>query len=331
MRILITGVGGLIGSNFANFLQNRMHEKEYHVCGLDNFFGGYAEFIPENVRYSCVDLVDADKVEHYFNLYNPDVVYHFAAYAAEGLSPFIRKFNYENNVIASVNVINECIKRDAKLVFTSSMAVYGGQPAPFTESMTPAPVDPYGIAKYTVEQDIKQAHDQFGLRYNIVRPHNVLGINQNIWDKYRNVIGIWIRRAMQKQPILVYGDGEQRRAFSDIDDYLIPLKKLATDFDNETFNIGADKEYTLNEAAAIVQKVASKFSLNVEIQHVEGRHEVKHAFCDHTKAKQMLNFKDDTNLEQLVEKMFAWALQQPDREVKQMKYEIDKNIYSYWK
>lgn len=331
MRILITGVGGLIGSNFADFMHNNVHDTKFYVCGLDNFFGGYTEFVPKDVRYSCVDLVDADKVKHYFDLYKPDVVYHFAAYAAEGLSPFIRRFNYENNVIASVNIINECIKRDAKLIFTSSMAVYGGQPAPFTESMTPAPVDPYGIAKYTVEQDIKQAHDQFGLRYNIVRPHNVLGINQNIWDKYRNVIGIWIRRAMQEQPILVYGDGEQRRAFSDINDYLIPLKKLATDFDNETFNIGADKEYTLNEAAVIVQKVASKFDLNVEIEHVEGRHEVKHAFCDHTKAKQMLNFKDHTNLEQLVEKMFAWALQQPDREVKQMEYEIDKNIYSYWK
>jgi UDP-glucose 4-epimerase len=327
MKILITGVGGLIGSNFADYLQ----KSGYDVLGIDNFFGGYEDFIPPNVPWRKIELTDDKAVADIFTLYKPAVVYHFAAYAAEGLSPFIRKFNYENNVIASVNVINECIKSDAKLVFTSSMAVYGKQDPPFIESMTPAPVDPYGIAKYTVEQDIKQANDQFGLKYNIVRPHNVLGKNQNIWDKYRNVIGIWIRRALKGEPILVYGDGEQKRAFSDINCYLEPLEKLCNGFDNETFNIGADREYTLNEAAEIVQAVAAKYNIAVEIKHVEGRHEVKNAYCDHKKAKQLLNFKDTTDLKQLIQDVFEWAMTQLDRQVKHMNYEVDKNIYSFWK
>jgi UDP-glucose 4-epimerase len=327
MKILITGVGGLIGSNFADNLQ----KSGYDVVGVDNFFGGYEDFIPSNVPWNKVELTDATAVKEFFETHKPNVVYHFAAYAAEGLSPFIRKFNYENNVIASVNVINECIKSDAKLIFTSSMAVYGNQVPPFVESMVPAPVDPYGIAKYTVEQDIKQAHEQFGLRYNIVRPHNVLGKNQNIWDRYRNVIGIWIRRALKGEPILVYGDGEQKRAFSDIACYIEPLKKLCNGFDNEMFNIGADREYTLNEAARAVQAVAAKFNINVNITHVEGRHEVKNAFCDHKKAKQLLDFKDTTNFEQLIYEMFEWAVTQPERKIKHMKYEVDKNIYSFWK
>jgi len=327
MRILITGVGGLIGSNFAGYLQ----KLGYDIVGIDNFFGGYEDFIPLGVPWDKIELTDAKVVADIFAAYRPTVVYHFAAYAAEGLSPFIRKFNYENNVIASINIINECIKTDAKLIFTSSMAVYGEQYPPFIESMTPTPVDPYGIAKYTVEQDIKQANNQFGLRYNIVRPHNVLGRNQNIWDKYRNVIGIWIRRALKGEPILVYGDGEQKRAFSDIACYLKPLEKLCNGFDNETFNIGADREYTLNEAAKIVQAVAAKYNIKVEIKHVEGRHEVKNAYCDHKKAKQLLNFEDTTDLKQLIQDVFEWAMTQPDRQVKHMNYEVDKNIYSFWK
>ena len=260
-----------------------------------------------------------------------DVLYHFAAYAAEGLSPFIRNYNYRNNLICSANLINECVKHDTKFIFTSSMAVYGEQEPPFTEDKRPQPIDPYGIAKYAVECDLKLAHEQFGLRYNIVRPHNVLGIYQNIWDKYRNVIGIFIRKTLNGEPILVYGDGEQTRAFSDIKYYMEPFDKLLTDFDGETFNIGADKHFTLNSVAETVQSIGKKYGYEVPIEHGEPRHEVKHAYCDHTKAKTMLDFQDRTRLDELVESMFVWAMKQPNRKVKHMDYEITKDIYEYWK
>ena len=130
-----------------------------------------------------------------FKTHKPDVVFHFAAYAAEGLSPFIRNFNYRNNLLCSANLINACITYDAKIIFTSSMAVYGNQETPFTEDLRPKPIDPYGIAKYSVEQDLAVSAEQFGLRYSIIRPHNVIGIYQNIWDKYRNVIGIYSQSA----------------------------------------------------------------------------------------------------------------------------------------
>jgi len=329
MKIFVTGCAGLLGSNYCRHLLSNGHQ----VIGIDNLSGGYKAFVPkgENFTFVKLNLENRKKVVELFDEHKPEVLIHFAAYAAEGLSPFIRNFNYRNNLICSANLINECIKNDTKMIFTSSMAVYGEQEPPFTEDKRPQPIDPYGVAKYAVECDLRLAHEQFGLRYNIVRPHNVLGVYQNIWDKYRNVIGIFIRKTLNGQPILVYGDGEQTRAFSDIKYYMEPFDKLLTDYDNEIFNIGADKYFTLNEVAETVQKIGKKYGYDVPIEHGEPRHEVKHAYCDHTKAKTVLDFKDETNLEELIESMFVWAMKQPNRKVKQMEYEVTKDIYEYWK
>jgi UDP-glucose 4-epimerase len=326
--IILTGCAGLLGANFSRYLLNR----DYKVVGIDDLSGGYEDFLPshENFKFHKLDLESGD-IGSIFKEENPDVVFHFAAYAAEGLSPFIREFNYKNNVISSTRIVNECIKHDCKLIFTSSMAVYGDQPAPFTESMIPDPVDPYGVAKYTTEMDIKLAGSQFGLRYTIVRPHNILGIYQNIWDIYRNVIGIFIKKVLDGDSMIVYGDGEQTRAFSDVK-YLLPVFENMIEFyDGELFNIGADKEWTINEVAKIVQEVAKEQGYKGIIEHGEERHEVKHAHCDHTKAKEVANFTDETNVHELIKKMFVWAKDQPERESKKMVYEINKGIYSYWK
>jgi UDP-glucose 4-epimerase len=329
MKIFVTGCAGLLGSNYTRHLLANGHE----VIGIDDLSGGYKAFLPKGEKFTFAkfDLERRKKVVELFEEHKPDVLLHFAAYAAEGLSPFIRNFNYRNNLICSANLINECITHNTKFIFTSSMAVYGEQEPPFTEDKRPQPVDPYGIAKYAVECDLKLAHEQFGLRYNIVRPHNVLGIYQNIWDKYRNVIGIFIRKTLNGQPILVYGDGEQTRAFSDIKYYMEPFDRLLTEHDGETFNIGADKHFSLNEVAEAVQKIGRKYGYEVPIEYGEPRHEVKHAYCDHTKAKTMLDFKDETNLEELIDSMFVWAIKQPNRKVKNMDYEITKDIYDYWK
>jgi len=331
-KVLITGVAGLIGSHFSKYLL----DKGYDVIGIDNLSGGYIDFVDKrfikNNRFYEIDLLDKGGLAKIFDKHKPDYVYHFAAYAAEGLSPFIRNFNYTNNLLCSVNVINNCIAHDVeKIIFTSSMAVYGHGNPPFKEDQFPDPDDPYGIAKYGVEMDLKQAYNQFGLKYAIVRPHNVIGTNQNIWDKYRNVIGIWIRQILKNEPIKIYGDGKQKRAFSDIKFYMDPFEKLMSHPECEIFNIGADKEHDLNTIAELIKKTGEDLGYKPVIEHVEGRKEVKNAYCNHDKAKKVLGFRDDTNIESTIHEMFTWATKQPERSVKTMDYEIHKNMYSYWK
>ena len=327
-KVLITGIAGLLGANFSRYLL----KKGYSVIGIDDLSGGYIENVPVECAFYNFNLTDSKKVNEVFENERPDYVYHFAAYAAEGLSPFIRNFNYTNNLIASVNVINACINNNtSKLIFTSSMAVYGEGNPPFTESQLPSPEDPYGIAKYAVELDLAVAKNQFGLNYSIIRPHNVIGKYQNIWDKYRNVIGIWIRQSIAGEPLTIFGDGTQTRAFSDISFYNEPFEKLMTQYCGEIFNIGADKPYTINEVSDIVIEVAKKYGYESSKVFLEPRNEVHVAYCNHDKAKSMLQFNDNTDLQKSIDSMFQWALGQKNREVFYTDYEITKNIYSFWK
>ena len=329
-KILITGVAGLLGANFSRYLLDKGH----NVAGIDDLSGGYLESVPSGVTFYKLDLKDDKEVDRIFDIERPDFVYHFAAYAAEGLSPFIRSYNYTNNVVCSANVINACVNYDVKkIIFTSSMAVYGHGSPPFTESQLPCPDDPYGIAKYAVELDLKLAHDMFNLDYSIIRPHNVVGLYQNIWDRYRNVIGIWIRKILNGEPVSIFGDGTQVRAFSDISFYMAPFELLMHDrgTDGETFNIGADKYYTIDEAADVLIEVANEFGYSPKKQYLEKRNEVHTAYCDHTKAKELLGFEDNTDLKDAMASMFRWALEQPERDIKAMDYEIEKNMYSFWK
>ncbi len=328
-KVIITGCAGLLGSHFSRYLL----EKGYKIYGIDDLSGGYENNLPfgEHFHFYCGSVTDKKWFDIIFESIKPDYVYHFAAYAAEGLSPFIRNFNYTNNLIGSVNVLNNCVKFNSKLIFTSSMAVYGEGTPPFHEDDMPNPIDPYGIAKYAVEMDIRQAHDQFGLRYSIVRPHNIIGTYQNIWDRYRNVVGIWIRQVLKGEPITIFGDGTQKRAFSDIKFYMEPLEKLMEEGDGEIFNLGADEEYMLKYVAGVVRTIGLDYGLASPIEYLEKRHEVKNAFCSHAKAKALLDFKDKTNILVTIAEMFEWAKTQPDREVKVMSYEIDKNMYEYWK
>jgi UDP-glucose 4-epimerase len=328
MKVLITGIAGLLGANFSRYLLS----KGYEVSGIDDLSGGYESSVPKDARLHVGNLADAEFVKGVFEKERPDYVFHFAAYAAEGLSPFIRTYNYTNNVISSSNVINACVNFDVKkIIFTSSMAVYGVGSPPFTEQQRPHPEDPYGIAKYAIELDLPMARDMFGLKYAIVRPHNVVGIYQNIWDRYRNVIGIWIRKVLAGEPLSIFGDGTQVRAFSDIKFYMEPFEKLMFDHDSETFNIGADKEFTINEAADLVIDVAHEFGYHATKVHLEKRNEVHTAYCDHEKARTLLGFDDQTNLRDTIKTMFEWAIQQTPNPIRDMDYEIEKNMYSFWK
>jgi UDP-glucose 4-epimerase len=334
-KVLVTGVAGLLGSHLSEYLVNKGHK----VFGVDNLSGGYLENIHPSVTFFQIDLTDRIAVEKMMETHKFDFVYHFAAYAAVGLSPFIRNFNYTNNILASVNLINGAIKYSVrKFIFASSMDVYGEQKPPFTEDMRPNPQDPYGIAKYAIEMDLANAKRQFGLDYWIIRPHNVIGPRQNIWDKYRNVAGIWIRKAMAGEPLTVYGDGTQRRAFSDVKYYMKPFESLmkiptnAGPFYSPIINIGADKDVSINELATIVADVAhEKMGVRPPIMHLEPRDEVKDMWCDHSRAKSLLQFEDSTCLYNLIGETWDWAVQIKPKAVKYMEYEINKGLYPYWR
>jgi len=329
MKVLITGVAGLLGSTLADWIIN--NQKEVEVFGIDDLSGGYIENINSKVNFWELDLVNG-KIEDCFENHKFDFVFHFAAYAAEGLSPFIRKYNYENNLVATARIINQCIKHNVKrLVFTSTLAVYGyGNYEIFDESQTPKPIDPYGVAKYACEMDIQIAGEQHGLDWCIIRPHNVYGIKQNIWDKYRNVLGIWMYQYLNNEPMTIFGDGEQKRAFSYIDDILEPLWNAAVkpEASKEIINLGGIEEWSINDANKVLIEVIT----NGKVIYKEGRHEVKNSIPTHKKSADILGFKHKTTLKEGLTKMWAWAQKQPQRSrFHWEKYEIDKGIYSFWK
>ena len=336
-KVLITGVAGLLGSRLADWIIK--NKPEYKVVGIDDLSGGFEENINPKVDFWQMDLVN-HPIENIFEARNIDYVFHFAAYAAEGLSPFIRGYNYDNNLKSTARIVNECIKHDVKrLVFTSTLAVYGhGSGGIFDEDQQQLPIDPYGVAKYACEMDIQIAGEQHGLDWCIIRPHNVYGVKQNIWDKYRNVLGIWMYQYLNNEPITVFGDGEQTRAFSYIDDSLEPLWNAAIkpEASKEIINLGGVKEYTINQAAETLVEVIKEDEglddFNIGILYLEGRHEVKHPIPTWQKSIDILGFEHKTDLNEGLKEMWKWAKKQPMRErFVWSKYELDKGIYSFWK
>ena len=329
-KILITGVAGLLGSRLSDWVINNTN---YEVVGIDDLSGGFTENINPKVKFYKFNLTNLEKLKEVFKKENIEIIYHFAAYAAEGLSPFIRKFNYENNVIASSNLITCSIEFSIKrFIFASSMAVYGEKyEPPFHEDLLQAPIDPYGIAKYAVEMDLKIASDQHGLNYTIIRPHNFYGINQNIWDKYRNVLGIWMYQILNKESPTIFGDGSQVRAFSYVDDSVIPFWN-ASQNDNckgQIINLGGTKEYSISEACNILINVTGQ---NIKPAYLEPRHESKYAWATWDKSIELLGFEHKVNLEEGVGKMWEWAKKQPNRErYVWPEYELNKGLYEYWK
>jgi UDP-glucose 4-epimerase len=325
-KIIITGVAGLLGSRMAEWIIE--NHPTCQIIGIDDLSGGYQEHVPSQVEFHALDLAK-DEISTLFQ--GVDIVYHFAAYAAEGLSPFIRKFNYSCNLVATANVVNACIEHQVgRLVFTSSMAVYGVGTPPFQESDIPSPIDPYGVAKFACEMDIKIAGEQHELDWCIIRPHNVYGRNQNIWDRYRNVLGIWMYQYKKGLPFTIFGDGSQQRAFSCIDDCLVPLWKAGTDprASKQIINIGSWKYYSIKEASEVLKRVIG----DGNTKHEEARHEVKDALPSHEKSVQLLDYEDKTSLEAGLRDMWNWAKTQPDRPQKSWdSYELEKGIYGFWK
>lgn len=303
MKVLVTGGAGFIGSHVARHCL----KLGYEVTILDDLSGGFVDQVPTSAMFVQGSITDHELIQRIFAEYEFDYVYHLAAYAAEGLSHFIRRFNYTNNLIGSANLISEAVKHQVRcFVFTSSIAVYGANQLPMHEELVPQPEDPYGIAKYAVELDLRAAHELFGLNYIIFRPHNVYGEHQNIGDRYRNVVGIFMNQIMQDKSMTIFGDGMQTRGFSYVDDvapYIANSVNIPEAY-NEVINIGADKPYTVQHLAEVV---ARAFGVAPNIQYLPARNEVVHAYADHAKARRILGQKAAVSLEEGIERMAVWA------------------------
>ncbi|HKH45157.1 MAG TPA: NAD-dependent epimerase/dehydratase family protein [Thermoanaerobaculia bacterium] len=325
---LVTGGAGFIGSHLADELLARGHS----VVVLDDLSGGARENVPAGAQLVQGSIVDDALLARLFAGHAFDYVFHLAAYAAEGLSHFIRRFNYENNLIGSVNLINLAVQHEVRrFVFTSSIAVYGRNQLPMLEETPPRPEDPYGIAKYAVELDLRAAHEQWGLDFIIFRPHNVYGERQNVGDRYRNVIGIFMNQILRGEPLTVFGDGTQTRAFTHVAD-VAPVIARSIEVEaarNELFNVGADQPCSVNDLARIV---ARTMGAAPRIDHQPARNEVQHAWAAHEKARRVFGSTEEIPLEEGIRRMATWVRQAGARETPRFTaIEIERGLPPSWR
>lgn len=329
MNFLVTGGAGFIGRHLCDRLACEGHT----VVAVDDLSGGFEENVPSNVEFKFVDCTNVQQVNNLFDRHKFDCVYHFAAYAAEGLSHFIRSFNYTTNTIASMNIINCCINHNVRrLVFASSIAVYGHPSRnPVTELDTPVPCDPYGVSKYAVELDLAAAYDMFGLDYRIVRPHNVYGSHQNIADRYRNVIGIFMNQILRNEPLSIFGDGMQTRAFSYIDDVITDIVAVSHDTNASNpriYNVGSDHAYTIMDLIRCLETVIGR-SLNVK--HLPARNEVEHVAADHSLVRSISQRTQDIDLKTGIGVMWHYVQQYGSRSPTVFKnIEVVKHLPPSW-
>jgi UDP-glucose 4-epimerase len=303
----------------------------FEVIGVDDLSGGFIQNVPSGVHFRQGTITDYAWVASLWDDGNYDYVYHLAAYAAEGLSHFIRRYNYQTNLIGSINLINQSALHSARcFVFTSSIAVYGANQTPMTEDMIPQPEDPYGISKYAVELDLAAAYRMFGLPYVIFRPHNVYGERQNIADKYRNAVGIFMNQVLNGKPMTIFGDGLQTRAFSYIDDVarIVASSPLVEGAYLQVFNIGADQYYTVLDLA---RAVARALDAEPRIEHLPPRNEVVHAFASHEKARRIFNSSPPTPLSEGLRRMADWARKRgPTKPIEFDAIEVPINLPPSW-
>jgi UDP-glucose 4-epimerase len=284
MRVIITGVAGFIGANVAQV----MLQHGWEVTGIDDLSGGSQANVPDGVAFHYGDCTQ--DLQEVFDAAKPEAVVHLAAYAAEGLSHHIPVFNYHNNLVGTANVLNAAYRSGAKhFVFTSSIAAYGHPKAdrPLRENDICEPCDPYGVAKLACEQHIRSVFEYYGgPTYTIFRPHNVFGPMQNISDPYRNVVGIFLRRALEGKSLPVFGDGSQTRSFTYVDSVARCIADACVNpqAKGEIFNAGGDESWTVLQLAEAVRSLMDTQS---EVQFLPARNEVQHAHANHDKASRV--------------------------------------------
>ena len=319
MKIFISGIAGFLGSHLADAFIRDGH----HVVGCDSLIGGELDNVPveaEFYQYDCCFRNSMLKITK-----GCDLVYHTAATAYEGLSVFSPHLITQNIVTGSVALFSAAIENKVKrIIYCSSMARYGTNKIPFKESLVPSPQDPYGIAKVAAESILKNLCEVHGIEYVIAVPHNIIGPRQKYDDPYRNVASIMINLMLQNRQPYIYGDGNQKRCFSYIDDDLYCLKEMATSGKviGQIINIGPDEEFiTINKLA---EKIANQLKFNLNPRYIKGRpQEVIEATCSADKARKLLNYKTSTTLDDGLQKMIDFI---KNKGVKKFRYHLDLEI-----
>ena len=311
MKILVTGAAGFMGSYVVDTLIAR---GGHEVYGVDDLSGGYESNVNPASHFTKLDLRQKKEVEQYIANVRPELVYHLAADATEGRSQFTPISATERNYLAYLYTLVPSIKYGLKkVVVTSSMSIYGAQKSPFTEDMKPMAEDIYAIAKAAMEESTKILAKVHGFNYVVVRPHNVYGPRQNLSDPYRNVIGIFINCLMNNKNFYIYGDGNQKRAFTYIDDFnpYFVETGFSDKVNGEIINIGPTQEYTINELAEVVLQTFfpdGNIPIALKPKYLPLRpQEVMEAYCSNDKAVAMLGYKTSISLKDGVAKMVTWA------------------------
>jgi UDP-glucose 4-epimerase len=321
MHIFITGIAGFLGSNLAEYYL----KKNFKVSGCDNLVGGSLDNIDQNkinfFKANCEDFEMMKKITK-----NVDILCHAAAYAHEGLSSFSPVLISSNNVTGSVSVFTAAIVNKVKrIVYCSSMARYGNIKIPFKEEDELKPVDPYGVSKVAAENILKILSKTHNIEYNIAVPHNIIGPKQKYDDPFRNVVSIMINLMLQKKNPIIYGDGNQKRTFSDIDDCIYCLDKLLTDpqIVSQTVNIGPDEEcISINE---LYRLLSNKLKFNLEPKYLEDRpNEVKEATCSADKARKVLGYKTSVSLDASLNKIINYIKEKGPKDF-QYNYPLEIN------
>ena len=311
MRIVVTGSAGFMGSHLVDALSK---DKNNKVFAVDDLSGGFLRNLPKRISFQKLDLRNKKKTEAYIKKIRPELLFYLAADATEGRSQFTPLSASERNYQAYMNTLVPAIKYGLKkVVLTSSMSVYGSQKPPFSESMPRMPEDVYGIAKAAMENATEVLARVHGFDYTILRPHNVYGPKQNLSDPYRNVIGIFINCLLQDKHFYIYGDGNQKRAFTYIDDFTPYILKsgFSQKCNGEIINIGPSKESSINDVARIVLDnffPDGKIPAHLKPQYLKLRpQEVVEAYCTNDKAVKLVGYKTTVSLEEGIAKMIIWA------------------------
>ena len=321
MKIFISGIAGFLGSHLADALIAQGHD----VVGCDNLAGGYMDNVPEKAAFYHDDCTDLAKMKEI--MAGCDVVVHTAAAAYEGFSMsspcLVNKNVHQTTVVLATAAIHNKVKR---FVFCSSTARYGSNKAPFTEDMEPKPMTPYGVAKVASEQVLKNLCDYYGMEYVIAVPHSIIGTRQKYDDPYRNVASIFINLMLQGRQPMIYGDGEQKRCFSMVQDCIQCLTKMVLEpgLNGEVINIGPDESHsyvTVNELAQMLAKMMD-FDLKPEYQGSRP-HEMPIMHCSADKARKLLGYKTEWTLEKGLKEMIDWI---KERGPRPFRYHFDVEI-----
>ena len=318
MNILVTGAAGLIGSHVARMLE----DEGYNVFKTDIVPG-------ENIHQ--LDLLDKEATAEYIKSVDPEVVYHFAANAAEGKAQFSPIDITQRNIGIFLNVLVPSINAGMKrFIFTSSIAVYGSIEIPFKESDPPIPQDIYGINKVACEQMLRVLSKVHDFEYVLARPHNVYGPGQSMKDPYRNVVTLFMNSLLKGEPYSIFGDGSMKRCFSYIDDVAVVLKNMAEGpYHGLTVNLGSEKLYTINELSDAIRKVSG---IDIEPNYLPDRpQEVHTAESDHSVCKIVFGY-DDTPFEKGIKETWEWCKAQGPQEHEHTEIEIpSKKLPKTWK